>query len=247
MTPSARGSRPWERNAEFWVRIIRDGLDPFRTEVTDRAVLRATRPCRGRAILDAGCGEGYLSRLLARRGARVVGLDRSAALIRAAADEGGRAGGPRFVLGDVRALPLPSDSFDDVVCNHSLNEVRDPGPALSEFARVLRPGGRLLALMLHPCFYGGRDESGQRIDLDTGRYFTTRRLEQRFSVSGISSPAPAVLWMRPLEAWFSLLADAGFCVQRLWEPHPTPSTAAQPWWRENFRRPLFLLVVAVRL
>jgi SAM-dependent methyltransferase len=122
----------------------------------------------------------------------------------------------------------------------------DPRPALSEFARVLQPGGRLVALMLHPCFYGGRDRSGRRIDLDSDRYFSTRRLEQRFSVSGISSPAPAVLWMRPLEAWFSMLADTGFCVQQLWEPHPPPSAAAQPWWRENFRKPLFLLLVAVR-
>jgi SAM-dependent methyltransferase len=246
MTSSSRRSRPWERNAGFWVRIIRDRLDPFRTELTDAAVLRAAGQCRDRAVLDAGCGEGYLSRLLARRGARVVGVDRTPGLVQAAAGESGRAEGPRFVVGDVRALPLADGTFDAVVCNHSLNEMRNPRPALSEFARVLQPGGRLVTLMLHPCFYGGRDGSGRRIDLDSDRYFSTRRLEQRFSVSGISSPAPAVVWMRPLEAWFSMLADTGFCVQQLREPHPPPSVAVQQWWRENFRKPLFLLLVAVR-
>jgi hypothetical protein len=62
----------------------------------------------------------------------------------------------------------------------------------------------------------------------------------------LSSPAPAVVWMRPLEAWFSLLVETGFCVQRLWEPRPPPRVAADPWWRENFRKPLFLLLVAIR-
>jgi len=176
----------------------------------------------------------------------VVGIDRSSALIQSAAEHAARTGAARFVLADVRALPLASGRFDGVVCNHSLNEMRDPRPALSEFARVLQPGGRLIVLMLHPCFYGGRDRSGRRFDLDSDRYFSTRRLEQRFSVSGLSSPTPTVLWMRPLEAWFSLLADTGFCVQRLREPRPPPRVAAEPWWHENFRKPLFLLLVAVR-
>ena len=188
-----------------------------------------------------------MSRLLAGRGARVVGVDRARALIEAAAGDGGhRAGAAHFVLGDIRALPLVSGGFDAVVCNHSLNEMPDPRPALSECARVLRPGGRLVVLMLHPCFYGGRDRSGRRIELDSDRYFSSRRLQQRFSVSGISSPAPTVLWMLPLEAWFSSLAGAGFCVQGLWEPRPARSAAAEPWWRENFRKPLFLLLVGVR-
>ena len=246
MTSSSRRSPSWERNAGFWIRIIGERLDPFRIEVTDGAVLRAVGPCRGRVILDAGCGEGYLSRLLVRRGARVVGVDRSGALIRSAAEQGGRTGTARFALADLRALPLRDGVFDGVVSNHSLNEMRDPRPALSEFARVLQPGGRLIVLMLHPCFYGGRDRSGERVDLDSDRYFTTRRLEQRFSVSGLSSPASTVLWMRPLEAWFSLLADTGFCVQRLWEPHPPSAVAAQPWWQANFRKPLFVLLAAVR-
>ena len=246
MPSSSRRSRPWERNAGFWIRIIRERLDPFRTELTDGAVLRAVGPCRGQTLLDAGCGEGYLSRLLARRGARVVGVDRSRALIRSAAEHAPRTGTARFVLADIRALPLPSGRFDGVVCNHSLNEMRDPRPALSEFARVLQPAGKLIVLMLHPCFYGGRDRSGRRFDLDSDRYFSTRRLEQRFSVSGLSSPTPTVLWMRPLEAWLSLLADTGFCVQRLREPRPPPRVAAEPWWHENFRKPLFLLLVAVR-
>lgn len=243
----ARRSRPWERNAEFWIRIIRERLDPYRTEVTDAAVLRALRAGPGEMILDAGCGEGYLTRRLARRGARGVGVDRSAGLIEAAVSAGG--GGPGsvgFLLGDLRALPLPGRQFDAVLCNHSLNELRSLRPAFSEFARVLKPGGRLVILMLHPCFYGGRDASGRRYDVDTGGYFAARRVEQPFNVSGITSPASTVIWVRPLEMYFALLAEAGFCVEGLWEPRPSRRRMAESWWRDNFRKPLFLLLRAVR-
>src|SRR5207237_8782987 len=75
---TVRPVRRWERNAEFWIRIIRERLDPFRTEVTDAAVLRALGPCADRSVLDAGCGEGYLTRRLAGRGAAAVGVDRAA-------------------------------------------------------------------------------------------------------------------------------------------------------------------------
>jgi SAM-dependent methyltransferase len=240
-------SRRWERNAGFWIRIIRERLDPFRTEVTDAAVLRALGPCSGRAVLDAGCGEGYLTRRLAGRGAAAVGVDRSAGLIEAAAAAGGpRPGTARFLLGDLRSLPLRTSGLDAVLCNHSLNEVRNPAPAFAEFARVLKPGGGLVVLMLHPCFYGGRNRAGQRVDLDSDRYFTPRRVEQSFSVSGLTSPAPTVIWLRPLESYFALLADAGFRVDGLWEPRPPRQMMTEAWWRDNFRKPLFLLLRAAR-
>ncbi len=243
----ARRSRPWERNAEFWIRIIRERLDPFRTEVTDAAVLRALRPGPEEMILDAGCGEGYLTRRLAGRGALSVGVDRAAGLIDAAV-AAGRAGPrrARFLLGDLRALPLPDGRFDAVLCNHSLNELRTLGPVFTEFARVLKPGGRLVVLMLHPCFYGGRDASGRRHDVDSDHYFGARRVEQRFNVSGLVSPAPTVIWVRPLESYFALLAESGFAVDGLWEPRPPRRLMAERWWRDNFHKPMFLLFRAVR-
>lgn len=239
--------RRWERNAEFWIRIIRERLDPFRTEITDAAVLRALAPKAGETILDAGCGEGYLTRRLAGRGAVTVGVDRSTRLVGAAVAAGRQANGcAHFLRGDLRALPLTAGRFDAVLCNHSLNELRSLEPAFAEFARLLKPGGRLVVLLLHPCFYGGRDGRGRRVDLDSERYFAPRRVEQSFNVSGLISPAPTVIWLRPLESYFALLTGAGFSVDGLWEPRPARRLMAERWWRDNFRRPLFLLLRAVR-
>ena len=59
-----RSSR-WDANASYWVQIIREHRDKYRNELTDPAMLRAIGDARGLDVLDAGCGEGYLSRILA--------------------------------------------------------------------------------------------------------------------------------------------------------------------------------------
>lgn len=206
----------------------------------------ATAPT-GLSILDAGCGEGYLARDLARRGARhVTGVDRSAALVDAAAAAADGQAGLSFKVGDIAGLPLPDGQFDLVVVNHVLNDVPDIAAPVSEFARVLRPGGRLVILMLHPCFYGLRAErQSMRRHLAVQEYFAARPIEQHFEVDGLISPVPTRTWVRPLEAYTSALTSAGFHLTALSEPHPSPEQlAASQWWQENFPRPLFLLMTA---
>ncbi|MGK5558395.1 class I SAM-dependent methyltransferase [Actinomadura kijaniata] len=97
--------------------------------------------------LDAACGTGRFARSLAGRGHRVVGVDSSAAMLdvaRARVPEG------EFRVGDLRALPVDDDSVDLAVCALALTHVRDLGPVMGEFARVLRPGGHLVVSDVHP-------------------------------------------------------------------------------------------------
>ncbi|MFI5779204.1 class I SAM-dependent methyltransferase [Nocardia sp. NPDC051570] len=230
----------YDGNAQFWIRIIRERLDRFRTDLTDHAVLSALGDCSGRRILDAGCGEGYLSRILHSRGARVVGIDASAELIDAARRESADID---YHHGSVDAIPLNSADFDDVVCNHLVNDLPDPAPAFGEFARILRPDGKLTVLMLHPCFYQTFIDGDETTIAD--QYFGDRSFEQSFRVAGEISPTPVTVRMRSLEYYVSALAAAGFVLETVREPRP-PQTAIDPWWQENFRRPIFLLLVARR-
>lgn len=76
----------YAENADFWVKIIREGLDRYRSDLTDQAVLDAIGAANGLTILDAGCGEGYLSRLLAQAGALPIGVDICPDLVQSAQD-----------------------------------------------------------------------------------------------------------------------------------------------------------------
>ncbi len=97
--------------------------------------------------LDAACGTGRYGRLLTERGHRVIGVDSSPDMLARAAvnvPEG------RFLLGDLRRLPVGDASVDLVVCGLALTHVPALGPVLAEFARVLRPGGHLVTADVHP-------------------------------------------------------------------------------------------------
>ncbi len=97
--------------------------------------------------LDAGCGTGRYSTILAERGHAVIGVDQSGAMLDIARRKLPAAD---FRDADLTALPLPAGSVDAVVCALALVHLPDVSPAMREFARVLRPGGRLVISDVHP-------------------------------------------------------------------------------------------------
>lgn len=97
----------------------------------------------GREVLDAACGEGYGSALLASRAARVTGVDIDAATIAHAAARYARAN-LSYCAGSVTALDAPDDSFDLVVSFETIEHLEPQAQMLDEFRRVLRPDGLLV-------------------------------------------------------------------------------------------------------
>jgi SAM-dependent methyltransferase/predicted transcriptional regulator len=97
-------------------------------------------------VLDAGCGDGTIAALIAPRSKSVTCIDRSERAVSAARERLGELA--KVSTGDVEALAFPDRSFDVVLLFHVLASTRDPDRALAESARVLRPGGRLLAITL---------------------------------------------------------------------------------------------------
>jgi SAM-dependent methyltransferase len=100
----------------------------------------AERVAGGR-VLDAGCGEGYGTDILAGAASSVVGVDLEVPVIRRAAERYPRA---EFRAGDIGSLPFPDESFDAVVSLQVIEHVGDPSRFLQECARVLGRGGRLV-------------------------------------------------------------------------------------------------------
>jgi ubiquinone/menaquinone biosynthesis C-methylase UbiE len=106
---------------------------------------------KGKRVLDAGCGEGYLSRKLARLGARVTGVDFSREMLVLAEERTDRDLGIRYLHGDCQSMGfLDADSFDIVVSNMVLQDLPDYRAALRSIHRVLVTGGFFLFSITHP-------------------------------------------------------------------------------------------------
>jgi ubiquinone/menaquinone biosynthesis C-methylase UbiE len=123
----------------------RDGRGRYHDLLDAREIDLATPYVRGRAVLEVGCGTGLVLRSLAAVAARAVGVDLSPGMLARARDRG-----LEVHEGSATALPFPDRSFDVAVSFKTLPHVPDLKRALSEMARVVRPGGVLIAEVYNP-------------------------------------------------------------------------------------------------
>ena len=71
----------WDKNADLWTELVRKGWDTYREYFNNPAFLKFLGDVKGKKVLDAGCGEGLNTRILARKGAQITGIDNSPRMI----------------------------------------------------------------------------------------------------------------------------------------------------------------------
>ncbi|MCV7370681.1 SAM-dependent methyltransferase [Mycolicibacterium duvalii] len=208
--PDAVGSEPqYEVFADGFLDHARDGL--FNAHVDRPACLALLGDVAGATILDAACGPGLYAEELARRHARVIGFDQSPRMVELARQ---RVPSGEFRVHDL-ADPLDwlgDHTVDAVLLALALEYVDDRVAALAELRRVLRPGGALVVSRPHPT--GDWLRHG-------GNYFQTRIVDETWSRGWRLRS-----WLSPLEQTCEELHHAGFLIERLLEPRPTPQAAA---------------------
>jgi SAM-dependent methyltransferase len=177
------------------------------------AMLDLAGDVAGRRILDVGCGSGPLSAAMRARGAVVSGADVSAAMVDLARQRLGE--DADLQVADLAApLPFADAEFDDVVASLVLHYLEDWAGPLSELHRVLKPGGRLLVSVNHPCTYP--------IVHPEADYFAVTRYSEDYTFDG--QVAWLTFWHRPLHAMAEAFTGAGFRITAISEPPPAPDT-----------------------
>jgi len=246
----------WSALAEWYDAKQGDTGDPWHKELIDPPLLALVGEVRGLQLLDLACGNGYLARRFARDGAKVVGVDASAPMIeRARARERSEPLGIEYSVGDAASLPaLASGTFDVVVCNMALMDMPDVVGPFREVARLLRPGGRFVASLCHPCFdvpdasswLWERVEYETKVSRRVGRYRRPFESASLWQVPG----RPEFLtrsYHRPLSWYVRELWSAGLAVTAMEEPEGTEAFHSGPPQREGIREvPLHLVIEARR-
>jgi SAM-dependent methyltransferase len=174
------------------------------------ATLALAGDVAGRRILDAGCGSGPLFAALRDRGAVMTGFDSSAGMLELARRRLGADADLRVAdLG--RPLPFPDGAFDDVIASLVLHYLEDWTAPLAELRRVLRPGGRLIASVMHPIH--GHPLVRPGVD-----YWATYQWDDE-NIFGTLR-----YWHRPLPAMIDAIVGAGFRISAISEPAPALDT-----------------------
>lgn len=183
--------------------------DIAKRHLLNPALLRVLGDVRGRRILDAGCGNGYLSRMLASRGAEVVGVEP------ALYDFAVSLPHPRvrYVRADLCELPDLGGAFDVVVASMVLPAVPDWQGAMRACVDALAPGGLFVFTLNHPCF--------ERL-APTWREHGAYRVEEYLAEYELDGPH-GVDFHRPLSTYLNALVRLDCRLREFVEPGLDPS------------------------
>jgi SAM-dependent methyltransferase len=230
LRPNDETREAWNQNAAFWDERMGEGND-FVEELVWPATERllALRPAE--RVLDVACGNGLTSRRLAARQAEVVAFDfademiahargrttenaeRITYLVLDATDEGA-------------LLSLGEGRFDAALCSMALFDMADISPLMRALARLLRPRGRFVFSVTHPCFNHTKmahvaemeDREGEIVTLYSVkiRGYNTPTIAHGVAIAG--QPRPQLYFDRPLHLLLGPAFEVGFVLDGLEEP-----------------------------
>ena len=238
----------WDAAADAYSEGQAAGRDHYRYAFFGPAQVDLCGDVSGLRILDLGCGNGYFAREMARRNARVTGVDLSPRMIHHALKrEADEPLGITYHVADAAAIDsvLGGERFDMVTSCLALQDMPDVPGALAQAKRVLADDGRLVASITHPCSdmpfrQWEKDENGNKRYLCVDRYFERGPVSFTWKGWAYEFSTPAV--HATIGDWFGWFRDAGFVVHELREPEPTKDALMRyPDLEDAARVPYYLL------
>lgn len=245
--------REWNQVADWFDEDQGDGGDLWHRTIIFPGILKVVGEVAGLDVLDVGCGNGSLARILARRGNRVTGIDRSAPIIeRARAREAAQPLGISYLQRDAARLEGITDrGFDLVTSCMALMDMPDAAGAIKEMGRIVRPEGRCVMLVSHPCF-DVPGASSWLVERKPGcdaavsrRIFGYRKPFDTWLRWSMESELELHTYHRTLAWYFGAIRDAGMAVTMLDELEPTAEFLSAARGQDNAAVAEFPMHIAI--
>ncbi len=220
----------WDQNAAFWDDTMRDG-NAFQNMLIAPACERLLALQAGETVLEIGCGNGVFARRMAQSGVHIVATDFSAQLLeRARARTTEHTERIEYRLVDAtredQILALGRQRFHAAICNQAIMDMTEIDPLMRGIRQVVKPGGRFVFSLCHPCF----NHSGISLSVEetvvTGEIVTSYAVKvatylsysPRKGVAMVGQPVWQYYFDRPLYVLFNACFRAGLVLDGLEEP-----------------------------
>ena len=235
---------------KYWIDLIRNDLDAGRKYVSNPSLyIKFDTLDANLMILDAGCGEGYLTRELTRRGHRVIGADESLYLIKAAKEAS--VGPEEYILADANHLPIADGLVDVVLSNFLMVELEYPHQFVAEASRALKLHGRLIIQTIHPSLFISKTGQAE------GKVVEDYHVSQAHALPIVNfdpnaagrhnTPQPVVWYHHSLETYVTMLVNNSFYIRDIKEPRPTELTPLDHEVRKLLKDPRIILIDAEKI
>lgn len=214
-----------------------DEGDFARQHLLNPALFPLLGDVKGKTILDAGCGHGYLARMLARKGAIVTGVEPADSLYTYAIQkEQTEKLGITYIQADLSALNTFQGIFDCVVANMVFMDIPDYQAAIHNCIVSLKNNGTFIFSILHPCFEESGSAWTKKGYVEVSEYFQERAIKQKVSY----------FFHRPLSAYMNFVIQQGCNIRSIIEPQLDAEEARRYGNDRDVHVPSFLVIEAVR-
>lgn len=214
----------WEAHADWWIEGFTEGADP---EYVEQILPLALEELAGvRRLLDIGCGDGQIARLISSTGSTVVGVDPTWNCVSIAAK---RDGGPSYARAGAASLPFADASFDAATACLVFEHIDEVDAAIAEVSRVLEPGGQFSFFLNHPILQAPGSAWIDDHMVDPPEQYW--RLGPYLVETDTTEQVELGVWIRfihrPLSRYINTLAANGLTIERMVEPAPPPGFLEQ--------------------
>lgn len=210
----------WEELGSWWDKSVGDG-DDFHRAFVFPAIEKLLTFQGGEHVLDAGCGNGALSRHMQKLGLQVLGIDFSSTLISQAKQRSHDIQFEELDLTDAAKLHIfaKAHKFDRIVCSMVLHDMPNLSPFFEALPLLMRPKASFIFSIPHPCF------NMPSVLFEPPGCLTVKdyiRLETSKMRSKPGQPIEQLVFHRPLQEYFNLLIAQGMVMDGFEEPCVNP-------------------------
>lgn len=264
MTPQTsldeQAQAAWDANAAWWDDYVGPEGHLFHRAVIAPATERFLEVRQGDLVLDIACGNGQFSRRLADLGARVLAFDAAETFIARARGHSSNyvnsISYQRLDAANAEALlGLGRGRFDAAVCNMALMDIPNIEPLAAALPFLLKPGGRFVFSVTHPCFNSGEfrrvieeeDRDGTLVASYAVKIHSYAQPTVTRGIGIIGQPQPHLYFHRPLGLLLSIFFAQGLTLDALAEPTAPPDPQSnRPFSWSNFSQIPPVLVARLR-